>query len=50
MFTDIAGRPVCLICGANVAVMWFKEYNLRRHYETKLKKNLYAEQMQLDKS
>lgn len=21
MFTDIAGKPVCLICGANVAVI-----------------------------
>ena len=25
MFTDIAGKPVCLICGANVAVI--KEFN-----------------------
>lgn len=33
MFTEIAGKPVCLLCGGNVAVM--KEYNLRRHYETK---------------
>ena len=33
MFTDVKGKPVCLVCGANVAVM--KEYNLRRHYETK---------------
>lgn len=33
MFTDIAGKPVCLICGANVAVI--KEFNLRCHYETK---------------
>ena len=38
MFTDIAGKPVCLICGANVAV--FKEFNLRRHYETKHQDNL----------
>ncbi|GAA6217531.1 general transcription factor II-I repeat domain-containing protein 2-like, partial [Lates japonicus] len=34
MFTDI----VCLICGANVAVI--KEFNLRRHYETKHQDNL----------
>ena len=45
MFTDIAGKPVCLICRGNVAVT--KEYNLRRHYETKHQdklKNLDAEQ------
>lgn len=45
MFTDIGGRPVCLICGDNVAVI--KEYNLRRHYETKHQdklENLNAEQ------
>ena len=44
MFTNIGGEPVCLICGDNVAVI--KEYNLRRHYETKHKdklKNLNAE-------
>uniref|UniRef100_A0A669FB93 DUF4371 domain-containing protein n=1 Tax=Oreochromis niloticus TaxID=8128 RepID=A0A669FB93_ORENI len=44
MFTDIAGKPVCL-SGANVAVI--KEFNLRRHYETKRQdklKNLNAEQ------
>ncbi|XP_062373410.1 general transcription factor II-I repeat domain-containing protein 2-like [Sardina pilchardus] len=33
MFTDIKGKPVCLVCGADVAVI--KEYNLRRHYETR---------------
>ena len=27
------GKPVCLVCGEHVAV--FKEYNLKRHYETK---------------
>lgn len=45
MFTGIAGKPVCLICGGNVAVI--KEYNLRRHYETKHQdklKHLDAEQ------
>lgn len=45
MFTDIAGKPVCLLCGANVAVI--KEYNVKRHYETKHQdklKNLNAEQ------
>ncbi|XP_059846832.1 general transcription factor II-I repeat domain-containing protein 2-like [Hypanus sabinus] len=33
MFTDIKGKPVCLVCGDGVAVI--KEYNVRRHYETK---------------
>ncbi|XP_055726157.1 general transcription factor II-I repeat domain-containing protein 2-like [Salvelinus fontinalis] len=33
MFTEVAGKPVCLLCGESVAVL--KEYNLRRHYETK---------------
>uniref|UniRef100_A0A3P9CFD4 SPIN-DOC-like zinc-finger domain-containing protein n=1 Tax=Maylandia zebra TaxID=106582 RepID=A0A3P9CFD4_9CICH len=45
MFTDIAGKSVCLIYGANVAVI--KEFNLRQHYETKHQdklKNLNAEQ------
>ena len=32
-FTMIKDRPVCLVCGANAAVT--KEYNIRRHYETK---------------
>ncbi|KAF7706224.1 hypothetical protein HF521_019478, partial [Silurus meridionalis] len=45
MFTDTAGKHVCLICGVNVAVI--KELNLRRHYETKHQdqlKNQNAEQ------
>ncbi|XP_035500193.1 general transcription factor II-I repeat domain-containing protein 2-like [Scophthalmus maximus] len=44
MFTDIAGKPVCLVCGANVAVI--KEFNIRRHYETKHQElqNLNAEE------
>lgn len=33
MFTEVAGKPVCLLCGESVAVM--KEYNMRRHHETK---------------
>jgi len=33
LFTIVSGKAVCLVCGAGVAV--FKEYNLRRHYETK---------------
>ena len=33
MFTDVKGKPVCLVGRADVAVM--KECNLRRHYETK---------------
>lgn len=35
MFTDVNGKPVCLLIGESVAVM--KEYNLRRHYETSQK-------------
>ncbi|KAM6972592.1 general transcription factor II-I repeat domain-containing protein 2-like [Aplochiton taeniatus] len=35
MFTEVKGKPVCLLCGESVAVM--KEYNLRRHYETSKK-------------
>lgn len=38
MFTDMAGKPVCLIGGANVAV--FTEFNPRRHSETKHQDNL----------
>lgn len=30
---EVAGKPVCLLCGESVAVM--KEFNLRRHHETK---------------
>ena len=33
LFTYVKDRPVCLVCGANVLVT--KEYNIRRHYETK---------------
>ena len=34
MFIDIAvSKPVCLICGGNVAVI--KEFNLRRQNENK---------------
>lgn len=32
-FTDINTKAVCLICNQSVAVI--KEYNIRRHYETK---------------
>lgn len=32
-FTDINGKAVCLICNQSVAVL--KEYNIRRHCETK---------------
>ncbi|XP_030613825.1 general transcription factor II-I repeat domain-containing protein 2 [Archocentrus centrarchus] len=32
-FIEVKGKCVCLICTETVAVM--KEYNLRRHYETK---------------
>ena len=33
LFTYVKDRPVCLVCGANVAIT--KEYNIRRHYEMK---------------
>ena len=33
LFVNVKDRPVCLVCGADVAVT--KEYNIRRHYETK---------------
>ena len=47
MFTEVKGKPVCLLCGESVAVM--KEYNLRRHRETSKKhtekdKNMDTEQ------
>lgn len=32
-FMEVKGKCVCLICNESVAVM--KEYNVRRHYETK---------------
>ena len=32
-FTEVKGKPLCLVCGEHVVV--FKEYNLKRHYETK---------------
>ena len=33
LFTYVKDRTICLVCGANVAIT--KEYNIRRHYETK---------------
>ena len=33
LFTHVKDIPTCLVCGANVAIT--KEYNIRRHYETK---------------
>nr|XP_046210501.1 general transcription factor II-I repeat domain-containing protein 2-like [Oncorhynchus gorbuscha] len=33
LFTYVKDKPVCLVCGVNVAVS--KVYNIRRHYETK---------------
>ena len=42
LFTNMKDRPVCLLCGDNVAVT--KEYNIRRHYETKH----YEKYMDLD--
>ena len=35
LFVNVKDRPVCLVCGANVTVI--KQYNIRRHYETKHK-------------
>ncbi|KAL3866588.1 hypothetical protein ACJMK2_043875 [Sinanodonta woodiana] len=32
-FVEHRGAPVCLVCNESVAIM--KEYNLRRHYETR---------------
>lgn len=31
-FTEINGKPVCLVCSEHVSVL--KEYNIRRHYQT----------------
>lgn len=33
LFTEINGKPVCLVCMQQVAVL--KEYNMKRHYETR---------------
>ena len=33
LFTEVGGKPVCLLCGEHAAV--FKEYNVSRHYVTK---------------
>lgn len=38
MFTDITSTVLCLLCGANVALI--KEYNPRWHYKTKHQDNL----------
>lgn len=32
MFTEVNGKPVCLVCTQQVSVL--KEYNILRHYET----------------
>lgn len=32
LFTEVNAKPVCLVCNQQVAV--FKEFNIRRHYET----------------
>lgn len=32
LFTEIHGKPLCLVCLQQVSVL--KEYNIRRHYET----------------
>ena len=48
LFVKHRNNPVCLICQETIAV--FKEYNIRRHYETKHK--TYSEltgQLRLDK-
>jgi len=33
LFTEVKGKALCLVCGAQVAV--FKDYNLNQHYATK---------------
>ena len=33
IFTQIKGKPMCLLCSESVAVM--KEYNVKRHYISK---------------
>ncbi|KAK2812118.1 hypothetical protein Q5P01_000071 [Channa striata] len=47
LFTEVKGKPVCLLCGEILAVM--KEYNVRRHDQTSQKhtnkdKNMDTEQ------
>lgn len=45
MFTEIKGKPMCLLCEESLAAM--KEYNLRRHYQMSQKdkdKNMDTEQ------
>ena len=32
-FDELKGKPTCLICMQNIAVV--KEYNIRRHYNSK---------------
>ena len=39
MFVEYDGRPTCLVCAGSVAVA--KEFNIRRHYETKHIKNMH---------
>ena len=33
LFTQVGDKPVCLVCNETVSV--FKDFNLRRHFETK---------------
>lgn len=44
MFTDIVGKPVCLLCGANVAIT--KEYAIKwpskKRHQDKQKKTEYS--------
>jgi hypothetical protein len=44
-FVQILQKPVCLICNESVSVM--KEYNLKRHYDTKHASKLDTIQEQL---
>ncbi|KAM3855168.1 general transcription factor II-I repeat domain-containing protein 2-like isoform 2-T3 [Vipera latastei] len=37
LFVNVENKAMCLVCGANVAVL--KEYNMRRHYEAKHQDN-----------
>ncbi|XP_047482993.1 general transcription factor II-I repeat domain-containing protein 2A-like [Penaeus chinensis] len=42
LFTEVNGKPVCLVCSQQVSVL--KEYNLRRQFETEKYKNLQGQQ------
>lgn len=49
LFVEVSQKPICLVCNESVAVM--KEYNLKRHYETKhaANFNMFQGQVRCDK-